>query len=84
MAEETGWILLLLITHPPQYHSALNKVIPNHIISWNSCSSDRSDDAVGCLAELNVIYLCLIFPQAIDRKIDRKTFILSVVCIIFM
>lgn len=82
-AEETGWILLLLVTHPPQYHSASNDVIPNCIISWSSYSSDRSDDAVSCLAEPNVIYLHLIFPKAIDRKIARKPFILSVVCIVF-
>ena len=74
MAEETGRILLLVIAHPPQHHSTSNEVIPNCIISWNSYSSDRSDDVVSCLAELNVIYLHLIFPKAIDRKIDRKTF----------
>lgn len=84
MAEETGWTLLLLITRPPQRRSASSEVIPNCIISWNSHSSDRSDDGVGCLAELNVIYLHLIFPKASDRKIDRKTFVLSVVCVIFM
>lgn len=53
-----------------QYHNTLNKATPNHIISWNSYSSARND-SVSCLAELNVIYLHLIFPKDNDRKIEK-------------
>lgn len=70
MEEETGWILLFLITHS-QYHNTLHNVIPNDTVSWNSPSSANSDHKISRLAELNVIYQHLILTKDTYRKIEN-------------